>query len=313
MKSLLCTNRNLPFSAQPNGFALMSVILGVLVMGALIGVGLTLIGPRIEKEKYNQTNDVIIAAIQGVISWSATNGSLPDSVTFPTVARTPDDSWRKSLVYVYDLNLASSSTGGACGRQTTSITSGTTLNVAFLVISGGDDYTVDSIPNTSGPYNGNVTASPNDIVRLVTLKELKNKVGCYAGTLGRLRIINNELPQACTGQLYSATIYAEEGVPFGTGGNYKWCLKGSLPSGITSTPVTPDCVSTTDCASLGTEASVQWSQANDLLISGTPTASGNYPITVLVRDNNDNNPGDSNDNCEQKVFMIVVTACGGGP
>ena len=209
MISMLCANRNLPFSAQQNGFALMPVILAVLIMGALIGVGLTLVGPRVKREKYNQTNNTITASLQAVTSWSVANGRLPDSSEFPAVIRNIDDAWRKSLVYVYDNNLASSSTGGSCGRQTTNITSGTTVNIAFLVVSGGDDYTVDSTPNTSGQYNGNVTASPNDIVRQVTLEELKNKAGCYVETLGRLRIINNELPQACTGQPYTAILYAE--------------------------------------------------------------------------------------------------------
>jgi len=305
---MLCTKRNLPFSAQQNGFALMPVILAVLIMGALIGVGLTLVGPRVKREKYNQTNNTITAAVQAVTSWSVPNGRLPNSSEFPAVVRNIHDAWRKSLVYVYDNYLASSSTGGTCGRQTTNITSGTTVNIAFLVISGGDDYTVDSTPNTSGQHNGNVTTSPNDIVRQVTLRELKNKAGCYAKTPGRLRIINNELPRACTGQLYAAILYVEGGVPFSGGGEYKWCLKNS-PGWLTSIPNTLSCPSTSDCSSLGTEASSQWSQANNIHLSGTPTANGNFPITVLVRDNNDNNPGSSGDNCAQQIFSIAVTTC----
>ena len=305
---MLCTKRNLPFNTQQNGFALMPVILTVLIMGALIGVGLTLVAPRVKREKYNQTNNTITAAVQAVTSWSVTNGRLPDSSEFPAVVRNIQDAWRKSLVYVYDNNLVSSSTGGICGRQTTDITCGTTANIAFLVISGGDDYTMDSTPNTSGQYNGNVTASPNDIVRQVTLEKLKNKAGCYAKTQGRLRIINNELPRACTGQPYTAILYAEGGVPFSGGGEYKWCLKNS-PGWLTSIPNTLPCPSTSDCSSLGTEASSQWSQANTIQLSGSPTANGNFPITVLVRDNNDNNPGSSGDNCTQQIFSIAVTTC----
>jgi len=119
---MLCTKRNLPFSAQQNGFALMPVILAVLIMGALIGVGLTLVGPRVKREKYNQTNNTITAAVQAVTSWSVPNGRLPNSSEFPAVVRNIHDAWRKSLVYVYDNYLASSSTGGTCGRQTTNIT-----------------------------------------------------------------------------------------------------------------------------------------------------------------------------------------------
>lgn len=302
-----------PIDIQDNGFALFPVILAVLIMGALIGFGLTLIGPRIKKEKYTQTHETIIAAIQAIVSWSLANGRLPDSSNLSSVVGNLDDAWRKSFVYVYDNRLASSSTGGICGRQSTNITSGTTTDIAFLLVSGGDDYQVDSTPNTSGQYTGNITASSKDIIRWVTLNELKNNAGCYANTLGRLRIINNELPRACDGQTYNAAIYAENGVPFATGGRYKWCLKGSLPNGVTSTPGIPGCPSTPDCSSLGTEASSQWSQADNFQLIGTPTAIGSYSIVVLVRDNNDNTPVESDDNCVQKAFLITVASCGGGP
>ncbi|MBU0987870.1 MAG: hypothetical protein KKH68_11530 [Proteobacteria bacterium] len=288
---------------------MMPVILAVLFVGALIGVGLTIIAPRIKKEKYNQTQDTLDAAIQAVMSWSAANDRLPTATTFPMVVRNINDAWRKNLVYGYDNNLTTPSTGGICGRQTTGIASGTTGNIAFLLVSGGDDYTVNSTPNTSGPYSGNVTLSANDIVKLVSLEKLKNKAGCYATARGRLRIINNELPRACNGQPYTATLYAEYGVPFTSGGLYKWCIKGSLPTGVTATPITPACPLTTDCSALGSEAAAQWSQANTLLLSGTPTLNGNFNVIVLVRDNNDNNLGQANDNCVQQAFSITVATC----
>ena len=309
MVSFIKLKRYFPFSASKNGFAMLPVILAVLFVGALIGVGLTIIGPRIKKEKYNQTQNAMDAAIQAVISWSATNGSLPNSTTFATVVKNNNDAWRNTFVYVYDNNLTTPSTGGICGRQSTGIASGTTGNIAFLIISAGDDYSVNSTPNTSGPYSGNVTLSANDIVKLVTLEKLKNIAGCYLGTKGRLRIVNNELPQACNGQPYTATLYAEYGVPFASGGFYKWCIKGALPNGLTSTPITPACPLTSDCSALGSEAAAQWSQANTLLLSGTPTLNGNFAMIVLVRDNNDNNAGTANDNCVQQAFAITVTTC----
>ncbi len=296
-----------------NGFALMPLILAVLIMGALIGVGLTIIAPRIKKEKYNLTTNRIDSAIQALVSWSATNGRLPNSATFFSVINTADDAWRKNLIYVYDNDLTAAATGGICGRQTTGISLQTTQDIAFLILSGGDDYTVDSTPSTSGQYNGNITASSKDIIKFVTLKSLKNRIGCYAATEGLLHIINNELPKGCSGQTYTTTIYAEGGVPFSGGGNYKWCLKGSLPGGLSSTPGTPACPSTSDCSLLSTEASSQWSQANTLQLSGTPTSVGSFPIVVLTRDNNDNNTGTANDNCVQKTFLISILSCGGGP
>ena len=108
------------------------------------------------------------------------------------------------------------------------------------------------------------------------------------------------------GSLYDIRIYADGGVPFTSGGDFKWCVKGTLPPGIITTPGTPACPSTTGCSALGTEVASQWSQANDLQISGTPTASGTYFIAVLSRDNNDNNTGTANDNCAKKNFVITI-------
>jgi hypothetical protein len=313
MVRFIRTKKHFSSCAATAGFAMLPVILAVLFIGVLIGVGLTVIVPRVKKEKYNQTQDIMDATIQAVISWSAANGRLPNSTTLPLLAKTTDDAWRNRLVYVYDNTLTATSTGGICGRQTTSVADGSTGNIAFLLISAGDDYTVNSTPNTSGPYSGNVTLSAGDIAKAVTLKQLKNRAGCYATSKGRLRIINNELPQACNGQPYAATLYAEYGVPFASGGFYKWCLKGSLPNGITSTPITPACPLTSDCSALGSESAAQWSQANTLLLNGTPTFNGSFTVIVFVRDNNDNNAGTAADNCVQQAFSITVTSCGGGP
>ena len=157
---------NHPFysNVRQKGFALMPLILTVLIMGALIGVGLSILAPRIKKEKYNQSNDTISAAIHAVTSWSVSNNRLPDNSEFPSIVKNVNDDWRKPLVYIYDNDLAVISTGGLCGRQTTGITAGTTANLAFLIVSGGDDYSVNSTPNTSGSFSGNVTASASDVV-----------------------------------------------------------------------------------------------------------------------------------------------------
>ncbi len=306
-------NRHLRDHLTDTGFALMPVILTVLIAGALIGVGLTIIGPRLQKKSYNKTRVSMDAAVQAIISWSSTNNRLPDNATFPTIVRNTNDAWQKQFVYVYDNSLTNPLTGGICGRLTTAVNSGSTSNIAFLIMSGGDDYTVNSSPNTSGPYSGNVTASMIDVIKTVTLEELKNRAGCYTSEGRRLQMINRKLPGACLGQTYTATLYAEGGASFPVGGNYKWCIKGLLPDGLIATPNTPGCPSSSDCASLGTEAASQWSQANSLMLSGTPTTTGTYPIVMLIRDNNDNNTGTSNDNCVQTTFSMVVAPCNNSP
>lgn len=296
-----------------SGFALMPLILTVLIIGALIGAGMTILGPRVKKAKYTETGDTILAAINAILSWSAANGRLPSAALFASVVRNASDPWRKPLVYAYDTALTTAATGGICGRQTTAITVGAITDVAFVIISGGDDYTVASTPSASGAFTGGISVAATDVVRHVTLAELKAQGGCYGRTAGRLRLINNELPTACTGQAYTAAIHADGGVPFSTGGNFKWCVKGALPGGVSLTPATPSCPATTGCTALGTEAASQWSQATSLQMNGTPTAAGTAAVTVLARDNNDNNAGTSQDNCVQKTYQITVNSCGGGP
>ena len=296
-----------------SGFAFMPLILTILIIGALIGAGMSLLGPRVKKAKYTEAGSTISAAIDAILSWSAANGRLPDTALFATVVRNTIDPWRKPLVYGYDNALTATATGGICGRQTTAITFGAVTDVAFVIASGGDDYAVGSTPNASGAFNGDISVAAGDVVRRVTLAELKARAGCYGDTAGRLRLINKELPTACSGQAYTAAVHADGGVPFSAGGDFKWCLKGALPGGLSVTPPTPSCPGTTGCYGLGTEAASQWSQATTLQMSGTPTVAGTAAVTVLARDNNDNNTGTSQDNCVQKTYQITVNNCGGGP
>jgi hypothetical protein len=135
----------------------------------------------------------------------------------------------------------------------------------------------------------------DDIVKWVTLDELRTKIGCPM----QIRIINNELPYGFENSPYRATVFAEGGVPFSSSGKYKWCIQGNLPSGLSANPST----SATDCLSLS-EAS--WGQADNVTISGTPAngTSGSYLLTFFVRDNND--PSGSNDNIAQKTLVLTI-------
>jgi len=135
----------------------------------------------------------------------------------------------------------------------------------------------------------------DDIVKWVTLDELRIKAGCVGP---QLKILNNELPYGFQGSPYSAVVYADGGVPFSSGGRYRWCIQQSGPTGLTFNQATSDA----DCLNLP-EAS--WGQADNLTISisGTPTAS-TFNLTFFVRDNND--PVANNDNVAQKTLVLTV-------
>ncbi|MCL5062689.1 MAG: type II secretion system protein [Nitrospiraceae bacterium] len=287
------------------GFTLIELAMVLVVIGLLIGLGMSLIGPLTKRAKYTETKEIVSAAVESVISYGAANNKLPDSAAFPTVVRNPNDAFTKPLVYIYDNNLTNISIGGICGRKTTAITVGSTPNAAFVVVSGSDDYEVQTTPNTSGAYSGNVTVSEDDIVKWVTLDELRIKAGCVGS---QLKILNNELPYGFEGSSYTATIYADGGVPFTSTNMYRWCFTG-LPAWITNP--SPSC--TPGCSPMANDEA-NWANSvnNGITLSGTAQI-GTSNITVYVRDNNDGNTGTANDNCAQKMLVLTINPSAAPP
>lgn len=327
-----------PTAMSQRGFTLIELAMVLVVIGIVIALGAGLIGPLTKRAKYTETKEIVNAAVESVISYAAANNRIPTITEFPNVVRTPRDAWTKDLYYIPDANLDDLLAGGVCGRKTTGITvrecTNATCtsykdipNVAFVVISGSENYNIQTntiggivtvyeagTPNIDNCTDANdcptaategqdpdIQEEYDDIVKWVTLDELRIKAGCVGA---QLKILNNELPYGFQNNPYTATIYADGGVPFPSGGYYKWCLKGALPSGI-SNP-TPGCPTTNSCASLANDETTGWTQNNSLEISGTPTTSGNFNITILVRDNNDNNTADNKDNCAQRSFAMTI-------
>ena len=236
----------------------------------------------------------------------------------------------KPLYYFFDNRLTA--IDSICGRKTTNITvcrnaacTDRIPNVAFVVVSGALDYNPQTGIVTAGcpagqtcigvyePGTGaidnctNGANCPNydgavarinrpegydDIVEYVTLGELRTKVGCQGAPL---KILNNDLPSAKIGTFYSATIYAEGGVPFGAGGDYRWCVEignrsagAGLPGGLTITPGFiryPDDAAPTQCID---QAETAWSTfgGNTLTITDPPNETGTFLLTINVRDDN---------------------------
>jgi len=270
------------------------------------------------------------------------------------------DSATKPLYYFLDTRLATPE--NLCGRKTTNLTvcrdsacTDRIPNIAFVVVSGAMDYNPQTGIVTAGcpagqtcigvyePGTANIdnctngTNCPNydgavarlnraeaydDIVEYVTLGELRTKSGCQGAPL---KILNNELPSGSMSSPYSATIYAEGGVPFSGGGSYKWCVEignrsaaAGVPGGVTIAPGFvryPDSASPTRCSD---QAETAWSsyQADDLIISRASglTESGSFLLTVSVRDDNQtgNDPAcepitsGNQDNCARKSFVLTI-------
>lgn len=278
---------------REQGFALLPILLSMALVGALIGFGLDLIAPQVKQSQYAQTSRTIDAALAGVFGWAAVNGRLPDYSEFPGILKNTTDAWSMPLGYVYDAYLTAAISGGVCGRSSTRMTADGTADVAFLVVSGGSDLIIDTVL----PVNGVVTASTSvsmaasDYGRRITLAELKNRVGCFGKSSGRLRILNNQLPggigpkpadplipgSGCSGQAYMASLFADGGVPAASPPYYTWIC--SQPAWITVLTAT----------------------GSQLDIQGTPPATGVFPMSVRVQD--------SDGNSDEKSFTITVAEC----
>jgi len=323
---------------ESTGFTLIELAIVLVIVGLLMGMGAGLVGTLTKRAKLFENRGIIDAAVESLISYSASNNELPDAVTFSSIVRKPNDVWKKPLYYIVDDNLLDSTAGGICDRKTTQLhinncpTTGcgtptnTVDNVAFIILSGSTNFNNQTrIPGTNpvtsdttinyysqgltlDDYNADMNrAEPyDDIVKWITLDELRIKAGC---TSSQIRVVNNELPYGFQGTAYSGLIYGDGGVSFSDGSDpgseldYEWCweddpVNGS-PAGITFTCDTA-LVSSANC-SLTTGA---WNQCTTVSLAGTPTASGSYKTTFFVRDENDDSGAD--DNISQKSFVITV-------
>jgi prepilin-type N-terminal cleavage/methylation domain-containing protein len=340
-----------------NGFTLVELAVVLVIIGMLVGMGASMIGPITNLAKVRETRDMQDASIQAIVSWASSRNMLPNAVidpldvlypdSFSTVAKNIKDAWNQNLLYLYDVNLnPSTNKDTICGRRTTSLKlwleSGTISNIAFMIISRADNadnnafkstFTADApapsfgadasydgavdkiieIP-TSGPKSGitpsgyakgtikaigsdPVTIWTNpDIIRWVTLDELRSKIGCQGAPL---KILNNELPVGNKNDVYNATIKADGGVQFTSPDVYRWCVQttsGTSPAGLSFRKLDAFNAVTniTNVANLFqtncvTYAVANWPQAGQLVLSSTPpTTSDSYFFTVYVSDDNAN-------------------------
>ncbi len=334
------------------GFTLIEIAIVLVIVGLLLGLGTSLVGPLTKKSKRSESQEDVNAAVNAIIGYAASNNRLPvwgDNTAdgtldeFCEVVTDRTDSFQKPIYYFCE-NLLTA-VGSVCSRQTTTLTicrdgscTDRIPNVAFIVVSGAENYnpqtgivttgcpagqtcigvfapeTADIDDCTGGGNCPNYQASLSrinraepydDIVEWVRLDELQSKIIC-ASAQSKLRITNDSLPSGVIDMPYSATVFAEGGVPFSSGGDYKWCreINGTTPSGLLftlGTSGTYDVISA-DCLNL---AEGSWGQTDSITIEGIP-ADGAFSFTFYVRDNNDSSG--VYDNIVEKTLSISVSA-----
>lgn len=260
------------------GMSLLNVIMLLMLIGVLVTVGAALVGPLVKRGKITDTKTTLSSNADAIMHSAAVNGRLPNNTTFAAVAVNRFDAWGKDIRYLYDANLALTSAVSLCRAPATNLTVNSTSNVAFALYSFGDDFSTESSWNGSPalsdatvyyPTSSAVTATlaSSDIYRIVTLAELQSRANCSNFSGNRLRIVNNELPKACTDKPYTATLFADGGIPFPAPDNYEWYVQ-NVPTGITVAPA---------------GATSGYTKAPKLELSGILGALGS--ITVYLRDN----------------------------
>jgi len=288
------------------GMTLLFVTILLMLVTSIVTAGIMVTGSLTKRTKIAETHNIIDESIQSVVGYAATNRRLPTTAEIAAIMKRSNDAWGNQVHYVVDNNLTSIPAGSVdaiCGKRTANITirnctdAGCSAytdvpNVVLLILSGGENVNNQTagtqavtgativnvypaglnVDNYAGDLGGARAEPHDDIAGWVTLEELKNKAGCYGTAQGAFRIINNELPDACTGQPYSATMYSDGGVP--PYGNWAGT---ALPSGLSI-------------------------NASSGLISGTPGGPAQVHTITFSRNDGDGNTA-------QRALKLNVRDC----
>lgn len=279
-----------------SGFTLIELSIVLVLVGLMVGIGAAMIKPLTTFAKSRETRTIADANLLAILSAAASSNTIPNSAGLTTVVTSPNDAWNQPFAYLYDTNLYSATPGKdtICGRNSTDLklttADATITNVAFAFFSRADNSAfsstlngtlagapINTVISTSGAATGTITATATngDLLRWVTLDELRSKIGCQGAPL---KIVNNELPFGNYSTDYSATVVADGGSGSST---YQWRIKkgnSGLPTGLTSGALPFTNISTTD-----------WTTTSSLGLSGYPKQSGSFFFTIQVRDSFGNN------------------------
>lgn len=177
-----------------HGLTLVEVAIVLVILGFLIGLGASLIGPLTKRAKLQESRDIVKQAKVSFVGYAVKNGYIPQEGTynpnnpvqaFQDVGTKGIDAWSKPLRYIAANELEGSAVN-ICGVNSTTLTvtdRGTThSNIAFIIISGGENYNIqteNTIYETGTPNIDDFTSDINrqedydDIVAYVSLDEIR--------------------------------------------------------------------------------------------------------------------------------------------
>lgn len=307
------------------GFTLIEVALMLAVIGLLLGLGVSLIGPMVKRSKFVETRETVKQAREALVGYAVKHGFLPyqdedydagrPAEVFTHVGLKGTDAFGRALLYVVapELEWDNATPVGEsdcriplrvdlCTLSKTSMTVNyeglDRDNVAFMVVSAGENqnlqtgmtiYGVD-FPNIDDFDNDTNRPEPyDDVVEFVSLDELRRLRNCR-----NLEVLTpRALPVAEEKQPYAVTLEAQGGVP-----PYTWVpdnvtMPGGLqlsPSGTLSTvKLDPGCNATLNLAAKVCDSAGQshrWSGTLPVRLTSPRIATTELPVGYENRDYN---------------------------
>ncbi len=241
------------------GFTLIELAMVLVVIGLLIGLGASLIGPLTKRAKLIETRETVKAVYESILGYAAANKRLPADLSVLGIKTI--DAYTRPLQYfradaLVTNNLCTSAATYFTVNDSSSGTLQTKSNVAFIVFAEGDNRTNNTGSTSPFTIKEQGVDDYDDIVMYVDIDKLRSQIcTSFRITTETLPIGTEEIPYPL-----STTLEATDGTP-----SYTWGIQsGLLPPGLS-------------LSSAG-------------IISGTPTADGSYNFTVRVCDNDDTNP-----------------------
>ena len=291
------------------GFTLIEIAVVLVILGLLVALGASMMGPLTKRAKVIESREAVKAAKEALLGYVVKNGYLPTTIG-PSGGRELD-AWGRSLIYYVPTSLGGACTGtctgsvcstgvGSCGicnltstdrtifecTNTACTTYNTKSNIAFIVYSTGED--AEGTGTTTQPTGG--PACPSGTCYWIREQVSDYTVGATTYqyddivqyvTLDEIRsarscsftVTTQSLPDAKVGTAYNVT-----GVQFQASG-------GQTPYTSWATGQAQGACAAGRVRLVASDIGLCLTTASGL-ISGTPTTAGVHNFTVTLTDAN---------------------------
>lgn len=326
---------------RSSGFTLIELAIVLVVIGLLIGLGASMLGPFTKRAKLIESRETVKAAVEATIGYATTHKRIPTwgdyipdgaNDEFIEVVKNPNDAWTKPLYYFFETLLITNNS--ICNRSSTNLTicrndacTDRIPNIAFIVVSSSENYNPQTGLVTPNCPSGQICVrifdmdTPNIDFCIIPANcpnypsgwDRINRAEPYDDIVQWVTLDELRTKIGCEGPPLKILNNELPIGKVGTAYNAIIFVDGGVPFTIggkyrwcrqesASTGLTFN--PNTLNANCATLAETSWGQADTLTISGTPTSAGSFNLIFFVRDNND--ASGSNDNIAQKAFVLTI-------